>query len=39
VCGAGKVAAVLLLGVAQWVWIALITAFVLLAVAALARHA
>jgi hypothetical protein len=30
---------VLLLGVAQWVWIGLITACVLLAVAALARRA
>ncbi|MFL6660545.1 MAG: hypothetical protein ACJ8G7_00115 [Rhizobacter sp.] len=29
----------LLLGVSQWVWIGLITAFVLLAVAALARRA
>jgi hypothetical protein len=29
----------LLLGVAQWVWIGLISAFVLLAVAVLARRA
>ena len=33
------VAAVLLFVVAQWVWIGLITAFVLLAVAVLARRA